>query len=98
MLFLICDFSDCSGYKSEIPAFSASRSKSKSLGPGEIILFDHIWTNVGNGYNLNTGKFTAPKGGLYQISGTIMSVSGKYLHASDFDLDLDAEKAGISLL
>jgi hypothetical protein len=77
-LFVI--FIDCSGYKKEIPAFSASRSQSKSLGPGEIILFDKVWTNVGNGYNPNTGKFTAPKGGLYQISGTVMSASGKVLH------------------
>jgi hypothetical protein len=78
---------DCSGYKNEIPAFSASRSKSKSLGPGEIILFDKVWTNVGNGYNPNTGKFTAPKSGLYQISGTVMSTSGKnvavYLFKND---------------
>ena len=70
---------DCSGYKNEIPAFSASRSKSKSFGPGEIILFDKVWTNVGNGYNPNTGKFTAPKSGLYQISGTVMSSAGKSL-------------------
>jgi hypothetical protein len=38
----------CSGYKKEIPAFSASRSKSQSLGPGEILLFDKVWTNIGN--------------------------------------------------
>ena len=78
---------DCSGYKNEIPAFSASRSKSKSLGPGEIILFDKVWTNVGNGYNPNTGKFTAPKSGLYQISGTVMSESGKKLHVYLFKND-----------
>jgi len=77
----------CSGYKKEIPAFSASRSQSKSLGPGEIILFDHVWTNVGNGYNPNTGKFTAPKSGLYQISGTVMSSSGKKLHVYLFKND-----------
>jgi len=78
---------DCSGYKNEIPAFSASRSQSKSLGPGEIILFDHVWTNVGNGYNPNTGKFTAPKSGLYQISGTVMSASGKTLEVHLFKND-----------
>ena len=77
----------CSDYKKEIPAFSASRSKSKSLGPGEIVLFDKVWTNVGNGYNPNTGKFTAPKGGLYQISGTVMSARGKHLHVYLFKND-----------
>jgi hypothetical protein len=50
-------------------------------------LFDHVWTNVGNGYNSNTGKFTAPKGGLYQISGTVMSAPGKYLHVYLFKND-----------
>jgi hypothetical protein len=50
-------------------------------------LFDHVWTNVGNGYNPNTGKFTAPKGGLYQISGTVMSVPGKQLHVYLFKND-----------
>jgi hypothetical protein len=54
---------------------------------GEIIVFNKVWTNVGNGYNPNTGKFTAPKGGLYQISGTVMSVSGKYLHVHLFKND-----------
>ena len=78
---------DCSGYKNEIPAFSASRSKPKSLGPGEIILFDKVWTNVGNGYNPNTGKFTAPKSGLYQISSTVMSPAGKLLHVYLFKND-----------
>ena len=50
-------------------------------------MFDHVWTNVGNGYNPNTGKFTAPKGGLYQISGTVMSVSRQYLHVYLFKND-----------
>jgi hypothetical protein len=77
----------CSGYKNEIPAFSASRSQSKSLGPWEIILFDKVWTNVGNGYNPNTGKFTAPKSGLCQISGTVMSTPGKKLYVYLFKND-----------
>ena len=68
------------GYKNEIPAFSASRSQSKSLGPGEIILFDKVWTNVGHGYNPKTGKFTAPQSGLYQFSGTVMSLDQKRLY------------------
>ena len=50
-------------------------------------MFDKVWTNVGNGYNPNTGKFTAPKGGLYQISGTIMSETRKDLHVYLFKND-----------
>ena len=87
----------CSGYKKEIPAFSASRSKSQSLGPGEILLFDKVWTNIGNGYNPNTGKFTAPQSGLYQISGTVMSVPGKTLHAYLFKNDKQTVSAYASI-
>jgi hypothetical protein len=50
-------------------------------------LFDKVWTNIGNGYNPNTGKFTAPQSGLYQISGTVMSAIGKTLHAYMFKND-----------
>ena len=50
-------------------------------------MFDHVWTNIGNGYNPNTGKFTAPKSGHYQISGTVMSSHGKYLHVHLFKND-----------
>ena len=75
------------GYKNEIPAFSASRSQSKSLGPGEIILFDKVWTNVGNGYNPKTGKFTAPQSGLYQFSGTVMSANKNLLYVYLFKND-----------
>ena len=50
-------------------------------------MFDKVWTNVGNGYNPNTGKFTAPKCGLYQISGTVMSTYGKKLHVYLFKND-----------
>ena len=50
-------------------------------------MFDKVWTNVGNGYNPNTGKFTAPKSGLYQISGTVMSATGKKLHVYLFKND-----------
>ena len=50
-------------------------------------MFDHVWTNVGNGYNPNTGKFTAPKSGLYQISGTVMSQHRKLLYVYLFKND-----------
>ena len=50
-------------------------------------MFDKVWTNVGNGYNPNAGKFTAPKSGLYQISGTVMSATGKKLHVYLFKND-----------
>lgn len=65
----------------DIPAFTASFSSAKDLGDGEIIKFDKVWTNNKNGYNPNTGVFTAPKTGLYQVSATIMSSHKKPLLA-----------------
>ncbi|XP_078698557.1 caprin-2-like [Branchiostoma floridae x Branchiostoma belcheri] len=48
-------------------AFSAARTT--PLGPvyrsNEVIVFNHVFTNVGNGYDVATGKFTAPMDGVY---------------------------------
>ncbi|CAG2185782.1 C1QL [Mytilus edulis] len=68
-----------SGYNGDIPAFSASLSKSQNLGSNTNVLFDKVWTNVGNGYSTQTGVFTVPTGGLYQISCTVVGASGKTL-------------------
>ncbi|CAC5426391.1 unnamed protein product [Mytilus coruscus] len=68
-----------SGYEGDIPAFSASLSKSQTLGSNTNVIFDKIWTNVRNGYNPHTGVFTVPRGGLYHISCTVMAASGKTL-------------------
>jgi hypothetical protein len=35
------------------------------LGQGQILKFDLIVSNQGNGYNRNTGEFTAPSAGTY---------------------------------
>ena len=36
-------------------------------------MFDKVITNIGNGYNLNHGQFTAPVKGLYFISVTLFN-------------------------
>ncbi|XP_030266615.1 complement C1q-like protein 2 isoform X4 [Sparus aurata] len=53
-------------------AFSASLLASGSgvIGPFNTqtpLVFRHIITNIGNGYNLNTGFFTAPVNGAYHF-------------------------------
>ncbi|XP_063422233.1 complement C1q-like protein 2 [Mytilus trossulus] len=63
----------------DIPAFTASISGTKSVGKNEILKFDKVWTNNGNHYNPSTGIFQSPKEGLYQVSATVMSSSGKQL-------------------
>ena len=37
----------------------------------QIVLFDHVLTNMGNAYHAHSGIFTAPVNGVYVISVTI---------------------------
>ena len=48
----------------------------------EIFKFDSIKTNIGGHYSPKTGVFTVPRPGLYMLSATVMSTSGKYLHCA----------------
>jgi len=48
----------------------------------EIIKFDSIKTNIGGHYSPKTGVFTVPRPGLYMLSATVMSTSGKHLHCA----------------
>ena len=48
----------------------------------EIIKFDSVKTNIGGNYSPNTGVFTVPRPGLYMLSATVMSTSGKNLHCA----------------
>ena len=47
-------------------AFYAYMSTNEvNIGPHHTIIFDHIETNIGNGYNGHTGVFIAPINGVY---------------------------------
>ena len=37
------------------------------------VAFDHVFTNAGNGYDVTSGIFTAPKAGYYSISAAMLS-------------------------
>ncbi|CAG2198865.1 C1QL [Mytilus edulis] len=62
--------------KGETIAFSAYREETQSLSAGTKVLFNKVWTNVGNGYQASTGIFTAPREGLYHFTAVLMSTSG----------------------
>ncbi|XP_071136759.1 heavy metal-binding protein HIP-like [Mytilus edulis] len=64
------------------PAFTATlKTHPLTLSGNNVIAkFDNVILNGGNGYDPKTGKFTAPKSGLYQFSFTIMSNNGAALH------------------
>ncbi|VDH99191.1 Hypothetical predicted protein [Mytilus galloprovincialis] len=61
--------------ENNVIAFSAYRSASQSLPASTIVHFDKLWTNIGNGYNPNTGIFTAPRSGLYHFTSVVVSGS-----------------------
>lgn len=54
-----------------ILGFSAVLESSKTFLKGEKVTFDKVLTNIGDGYDPNTGMFTASTTGLYQFSTTI---------------------------
>ncbi|XP_052102389.1 complement C1q tumor necrosis factor-related protein 3-like [Mytilus californianus] len=55
-----------------VPAFSASLSSTKSYTTNNNVKFDKVWANIGNGYDADSGIFTASQSGVYQFSCTIM--------------------------
>lgn len=54
-------------------ALTASLSNNYQVYADEIIKFDKVWVNIGDGYDPESGVFTAPKSGLYLVSNTIRS-------------------------
>ncbi|XP_069120450.1 cerebellin-3-like [Argopecten irradians] len=63
--------------------FSATLSAHTALGVNQIIVFDTVVSNDGNGYDPHQGHFTAPITGLYAFSVTVMCYgSESYLHVA----------------
>lgn len=63
-------------------AFSVALTKEDSLkcfGPfrdDKLITYEHIFINLGNGYDASTGIFTVPRSGVYNLALTIYSDAG----------------------
>lgn len=86
LLYLLhCIFAEVQKMRRQTPdrtvtAFYAYLSKAE-IGPGHnhIIVFDHVETNTGNGYNQHSGTFMAPGEGFYAFSYTIVIDRGNTL-------------------
>lgn len=50
----------------------------------EVVKFDKVWTNNGNGYDPSSGVFTAPMAGLYHFAAVVMTEDGKNLYVRLF--------------
>ena len=53
--------------------FTVGLTSSSSSWAGDILVFPHVITNNGNGYDPSTGKFTASKKGNYVFSVNVNS-------------------------
>jgi len=61
-------------------AFYAYMSKHEiNIGPHHTLIFDHIETNIGNGYNGHTGAFIAPLNGVYMFFYTVFGDHPSYM-------------------
>ncbi|XP_078100368.1 complement C1q-like protein 2 [Sander vitreus] len=51
----------------------------KCLGPNlfdTLVIYKHVFINLGNGYSVDTGIFTVPRSGVYSLALTVYSDSG----------------------
>ena len=55
--------------------FAAVRSKSGNMGSSGTITYDSLTTNIGNGMDSSSGKFTTPTSGLYMFTFSAVSAT-----------------------
>ncbi|XP_078322275.1 complement C1q-like protein 3 isoform X3 [Crassostrea virginica] len=60
-------------------AFTVAVKSSSASLYSKTLIFDHIISNVGNGYNPSTGVFTAPRAGTYVFYVAAVEYSTYYL-------------------
>lgn len=59
-------------------ALDDNTNNTECFGPNttdELIIYKHVLTNLGNGYNVQTGIFTVPCSGVYSLSVTLYAGS-----------------------
>ena len=67
----------------KVAFFARLTNLTPHLDPNQDIVFDHVVTNVGNGYHSSHGLFVAPVSGIYVISTTLLSyLDGPGVHVN----------------
>lgn len=85
LLFKLLDYTLFADSSHKNVAFSGSLTHAiTTLGDKQVIVYDRVLTNVGNGYNPSLGHFTAPIKGNYFISVDAMGRPNELLSLNIF--------------
>ncbi|XP_062582327.1 complement C1q-like protein 4 [Saccostrea cucullata] len=68
------------GYGKQIAfyAYMSGNVYISTLSKHKIFVYDRVETNIGNGYDVKSGKFTAPESGVYVIHTTTVAYDRSY--------------------
>ncbi|XP_062615515.1 multimerin-2-like [Saccostrea cucullata] len=73
-------------------AYMSANLPANVATPHHVLIFDHVRTNIGNGYHPSTGVFIAPETGVYVFMWNFMNGGGSY-HSTQ--LMINSEEWGI---
>lgn len=62
---------ECSS--SKVAFMATATPRQSGLQEKQVLVFDHVVTNVGNGYDKSSGTFIAPVDGIYSFSTTVLT-------------------------
>ncbi|KAG7478964.1 complement C1q 4 [Solea senegalensis] len=70
------------GYSGSRSAFSVALNNDNHLNcygtfrDDKLVIYKHVFINLGGGYNVETGVFTVPRSGVYSLALTVYSDAG----------------------